>query len=59
MEIELYIDGTDLECELGGTAVNFYPTLEELKEHKPCWKECGVVKVKLTVVEWVEERDGN
>jgi len=37
--------------------IMLYRAVEKLKFHKPCWKECGIVKVSVTEDEWVEEQD--
>jgi len=43
-----YMCGTDFNTELpsGGPAV-VYPTIKVLKANADCWKECGIVKVKI------------
>jgi hypothetical protein len=43
-----YICGTDvLEISLGATDIIIYPSITELKKKSKCWKECGIVEIKL------------
>ena len=43
-----YICGEDqTDISLGATDVVIYPTVEALKKKRTCWKECGIVEVKL------------
>lgn len=53
-----YICGVDWQHD-PISQIRFYPTIEELKEKRTCWSECGIVKVLVSnegVVfrEWVE-----
>lgn len=53
-----YLCGTDFEIELREcpTGARIYPTLEDLKEEAgKCLDECGIVKVRIDLVEWVQE----
>ena len=53
-----YMDRTDFEYELGQASGGniVYPNIEDLKEHKAgCINECGIVKVKVELVEVIEE----
>ena len=36
---------------LGG--IKIYPSLEDLKENHTCWEECGIVKVKIVLVDTI------
>ena len=53
---EGYMCKVDFEWEvgeaLGGTRI--YPSLEDLKENCKCVKECGIVKVRVELLEVVE-----
>ena len=44
-----YMDLIDFECELGcasdGNTV--YPTIEDLKQARPCVEQCGIVEVEV------------
>ncbi len=44
-----YMCLTDFECELGGASGGnrVYPSIENLKEYKPCAMECGIVEVRV------------
>ena len=35
----------------------FYSSVEKLKKHRPCWKTCGIVKIKLELVDWIEKQN--
>jgi hypothetical protein len=56
-----YACGVDWQHELGEASdlegrMPLYSSIEELKENQKCWKECGIVKIKLTIDSWVEEQ---
>lgn len=50
-----YMCMIDFEDELyraaGGNIV--YPSIEDLKENHDCWKQCGIVAVRVELVEVV------
>lgn len=58
-EILCYIDGVDWQHELGEArgGNTLYPSLKDLKRWNPCWDSCGVVKVKVISLEWMEKQD--
>lgn len=58
-EIVCYMDGVDFQHELGEAAggTRLYRSIEDLKKHSDCWVECGIVKVKVILVEWVEDQN--
>jgi len=41
--------------EVGATRTMLFDTLEELKEHHSCWKECGVVELTVDAEEIIPE----
>lgn len=43
----------ELELNMGGDVV-IYPTIKELKKHRPCWVECGIVQVGIYVAKVVK-----
>lgn len=52
-----YLDGTDLQHELGATDVTLYASPEDAEEvmggeHVA---ECGIAEVKIVFVRWVKE----
>lgn len=58
----LYTCGVDWQCEIGEAPdlegnQPLYSTIEELKATRKCWKSCGIVKIKLDLVEWVEPQN--
>lgn len=53
-----YICGIDFQHEFDHpTNIGLYSTAEELKLNRTCWKQCGIVKVEIKVVKWVEPQD--
>lgn len=50
-----YICGTDWFHELGNTKVFVFHSIAELKATIDCWKDCGIVKLKIQEEEWVQE----
>ena len=55
----VYLCGVDWQHEIDevphGTRV--YGTIKDLKERNNCWRQCGIVRLKVTVDEWVEEQN--
>lgn len=60
-EVIVFLDGVDWQHEIGEAAGGnkVYGSVEDLKENNRCWNSCGVVKCKITLVEWVEEQNFN
>jgi len=58
-EVEVYIDGTDWQYEVGEAADgnSVYPDVKSLQKYRSCWKGCGVVKCKLVFDSWIIEED--
>ena len=54
-----YMCGVDWQHELGhamgGNVV--YPSVEDLKANRKCVRSCGIVKVEVKLVEWVQDQD--
>lgn len=51
---KLYMCGTDYQHEMGEVTVKMYASIESLKADRPCVRECGIVAVKVELVEWVD-----
>lgn len=55
-----YMCQTDFKWEigdaLGGTTI--YPSIEDLKDNRKCVKQCGIVKVRIELVEISEPGKG-
>lgn len=50
-----YMCGVDFQHEFDHpTSIGLYTDVNSLKSASPCWEECGIVKVEITVAEWVE-----
>lgn len=52
-----YMCGVDYQQELDpdqSGPVPVYSSVEALKRERSCWPECGIVRVQVKVVEWVE-----
>jgi hypothetical protein len=52
--IIVYTCGVAFQHEIGETDVRFYESEEQLKKKRTCWKECGIVKVEVKLIEWLE-----
>jgi len=52
-----YICGVAWQHELGEIPVLVYDSIERLKKMNSCWKECGIVELKVEFVEWIEPQD--
>jgi hypothetical protein len=56
-----YICGVDFQEELaqeGVCDVIIYPTLEDFKKNRTCWKHgCGIVEVEIKISQWIEPQD--
>lgn len=50
-----YMCLTDYLHELGCIKCTVFGSLEELKEEKPCVKNCGIMKVKVSQVEVIQK----
>ena len=52
----MFMDGTDFLYELGdaGSTVLF-STIEELNATRACAENCGIVAVKVQLVEWLQQ----
>lgn len=57
--ITAYMCNVDADYHLGedsgGTAL--YPSVDDLKRHRACWSQCGVVEVEVTIGRVVIEGD--
>lgn len=42
-----YMCKTDFDDELPNSETYVYPSIEELKEKRPCVAECGIVEVEV------------
>ena len=51
----LFMCGTDYEHELGEIATQLYASVDELRAERKCLHECGIVAVRVELVEWVED----
>lgn len=56
---ECYMDLTNWQELLKGHYTEIYSSLNELKDDSVCWDYCGVVKLKVEVVEIVVPKDPN
>ena len=55
----VYICGVDWQHELGEVPdfTKVYSSVDDLKNQRTCWKQCGIVKIKVELVEWVIEQN--
>lgn len=57
-----YACGVDWQYEMGEAAdlegkMPLYSSVEELTSKCTCWKQCGIVKLTLTLDSWVMEQN--
>lgn len=45
-------EASDLEGEMP-----FYSSIDELKSQRPCWKQCGIVELKIQFVSFPEPQN--
>lgn len=59
MKYELYMDRTDFYHEIDGqkTGTKVYPSIEAVKKDNCCWEECGIVRVKVELLETAIQGD--
>lgn len=55
----VYACSTDWSCEICEAPdlegkMPLYSSIEELKSKRPCWSECGIVRLKIELEEVVE-----
>jgi hypothetical protein len=58
----LYTCGVDWQHEIGEASdlegsMPFYSSIELLKKNRPCWKECGIIELKVNLAGWVVEQN--
>ena len=58
----LYACGVDWQHEIGEAPdlegkMPLYSSVEELKAKRTCWKECGIVELRLDFKGWVEPQN--
>lgn len=53
-----YCCGVDWQHEMGHTKMELYDSIEALKADRECWKQCGIVRLRIELDEWVEEQVG-
>ena len=57
--VEGYMCRIDWDCELGSAADGnkVFPSIDCLKKHHPMASECGIVKVRVDLLDVIEEGD--
>lgn len=58
----VYACGVDWQHEIGEAPdlegkMPLYSSIEELKSKRSCWKACGIVRLEISLVKWVEQQD--
>lgn len=57
-----YLCGVDFQHEMDEGLADFYDSVEELKEKKKCWKQCGIVEIfldesaEMISYKWIEKQ---
>jgi len=54
-----YMCGVDFQHEVGsaGGGNRVFPSIKDLRENYPCVEQCGIVKVRVELVEWLRSCD--
>lgn len=54
-----FMCGVDFQHHLDNDALGtpVYASIEDLREHRHCVKQCGIVAVKIELVRWEQEQD--
>ena len=54
-----YMDKVDFDEELGNAldGNKVFPSIEDLKEAKPCTRQCGIVEVEVILKRVIQETD--
>jgi hypothetical protein len=60
--MKLYCCGVDLQHDMKDVSdlegkMPLFRTIEALKAHRPCWEQCGIVEIELSVVCWIEPQN--
>lgn len=53
----VYTCGVDYQEEIEQCKVEVYPTIEDLKNNRSCWPQCGIVRLRIEIDEWIEPQD--
>jgi hypothetical protein len=61
MQTEFFMCKVDYEHHLEGDShgTRVFSDIEDLKTHRKCVSQCGIVKVKIELVEVVQDSDYN
>lgn len=54
----VYTCGVDYQHEIDAIETSVYPSIESLKHHRKCWIQCGIVRLRVELDEWVEPQKG-
>lgn len=55
-----YMCGVDFQHEMDphiNEGIKVYNSIETLKELRTCWKQCGIIKVRVTLEKWELDQD--
>ena len=57
--IVVYMDKVDFDHELGAAlgGNEVFPSIEDLKNNKPCTQQCGIVEVEIKLKKVIRESD--
>lgn len=58
----VYACGVDWQHEINEAPdlegkMPLFSSIKELKKHRQCWDECGIVEIELTLKKWVEPQN--
>ena len=52
-----YACGVDFQHDIEDASIRIYPSVEALKKNRVCYHECGIVRLLVTLEEWIEPQD--
>lgn len=52
-----YCCGVDFQHDIEGEWIKIYSNLKSLKKAKPCWTECGIVELEVSIKKWIAPQD--
>ena len=55
--VTVYLCGVDWQHELAAIGGKVWPSVKSLKKDCKCWKQCGIVKLNVTLDKWVSKQD--
>lgn len=52
-----YTCGVAWQHELDNDYIKIFKSIKDAKKAKPCWDECGIVELEVSLKKWVEPQE--